>query len=223
VAPREVKEFIRLPNSFHNTIDPKRCFLSAERFARAAYSLSTKFTLDSDRPGAIDNAAFLPSIVGGPTEHIVVAASPMKGDMGYVDSYVVTASLSLELYLKTLAAVSGSATRGHDLHTLFSALPNEVQERACKSFLRLLRPQTVFADIAAKLREYDSAFVWELPAVLKMSADAFVTFRYAYDTKSTSFVGFREARIALRTEILRLRPDWADLETSDAGGEEPSE
>lgn len=210
-----------MPNSSHNKIDPKRCFLSAGRFARAAYSLSTKFTLDSDGSGAIDNAAFLPSIVGGPTEHIVVAASPMKGDMGYVDSYVVTASLSLELYLKTLAAVSGSATRGHALHTLFSALPSEVQERACKSFLRLLRPQTVFADIAAKLREYDSAFVWELPTVLKMSADAFVTFRYAYDTRLTSFVGFREARIALRTEILRLRPNWADLETLDSGSQGP--
>ncbi len=222
MALRSVKEPTQLPNSSPDAIDPKRCFLSAARFARAAYSLSAKFTLDSDGPGALDSAAFLPSIVRGPAEHIIVAASPMKGDMGYVDSYVVTASLSLELYLKALAVVSGRATRGHDLHRLFSELPKEVQERACKSFLQLLRPPEKFADIAAKLREYVPTFVWELPAVLKISADAFVSFRYAHDTRLTSFVGFREARIALRTEILRLRPDWADLETADAGGKEPA-
>lgn len=134
----------------------------------------------------------------------------------------MTASLLLELYLKALAAVFGGATHGHDLHRLFSALPSEVQTRACNSFLQLLKPPKAFADVAAKLREYDSSFVWELPAVLKLSADAFVTFRYAHDTRLTSFVGFREARIALRTEILRLRPEWADLETSDIRSEAPA-
>ena len=62
-----------MPNASANAIDPGRCFLSAAPFARAAYSLSTKFTFDPDGPGAFDMAAFLPNVIGGPSEHIVVA------------------------------------------------------------------------------------------------------------------------------------------------------
>jgi hypothetical protein len=204
-----------MPRTAGHDVDAKRCFVSAERFARAAYTLSAKFTLDADGPGALENARLLPSIAETPRGHFVFAAGRMQGDMGYVDGYVVMAALSLELYLKALAAVSGASIRGHELDRLFDALPWEVRKRANDLFLQQLRPPEVFEAIASKLREEILDFVWELPAVLSRSADAFVRFRYPHDTKWTSFVGFREARLALRAEILRIRPEWANL--GDAG------
>ena len=196
--------------------DLRRCFMEAERFAKAAYTLCTRFTGLPDGQGALDRALFLPSVVFDGLEHRCYYSRPPgrnpPDDMDYVGPYAMNGALAIELYLKSLLVLSlgpSAAKRIHQFDILYESLPLGTQRRLEGHFQAALLPKDQFDMVAVSIREIVADFHWELSYLLTQSSSAFVQFRYAHDLHWGWFAGFREARIAIRHEILHLDPTLA--------------
>jgi hypothetical protein len=110
---------------------------------------------------------------------------------------VVMEALAVELYLKCLSQIERSGYRhGHDLRLLFDDLSAESR-----------------ASIRRHYDEIQGTLDWEpvtLDEALDRSADAFIEFRYVYETKGqTVFYCAGVIATAAKLTITALHPDWA--------------
>lgn len=198
------------------TFNAQRCFLEADRFAKAAYTLASKFTGLSDHPDYQGKEPFLPIVLYDGKQHLVMGFSPDREgtphDMDYLGPYVVNGALAVELYLKCLCALSvgaASVRRVHKLNELYLQLSTSCRRRLSDRFEGVLVPADMYMNIAAQLRAHVNDFRWDIDYVLTNSASSFVEYRYAHDSRLGWFVGYREVRLAVRAEILSIDPSLA--------------
>ena len=120
----------------------------------------------------------------------------------YYTALVVNGAFSLELHLKYLhLLIEEKEKRGHDLFKLHQELCNWTQVNLESIFQVISKSQpSIKQCFDAINEELEGTQTWTLESVLKESARAFESWRYAYEekTKVTSFVGYGEAIFALR-------------------------
>jgi hypothetical protein len=105
-----------------------------------------------------------------------LATVPTKNGMSAVP-FVVNAAFALELYLKTMGHLFGSAQRGHDLLELFDALPPEGHE-----VLRQNLPKAKWQCGITNMEGFRK--------VLSDLRNAFIEWRYLHETDRTSEISF---------------------------------
>jgi hypothetical protein len=90
--------------------------------------------------------------------------------------FVVNGAFAIELYLKTLFHLAERSERGHELLKLYDALPDETRAHVVAVAQRLATPRIKVPDGAA------------FRAFLVPVNDAFVEWRYLYETGETEMV-----------------------------------
>ncbi len=117
---------------------------------------------------------------------------------------VMNASFALETYLKCLVALeSGVFLRGHDTLKLFRKLRSETQSALRAYHDNYISGKPEFE--AAKQK----GIKLDLDSLLKRGRNAFVDFRYAYESiPAGRDWGLGGLNHGLREEILKLRPEW---------------
>ena len=120
---------------------------------------------------------------------------PIKNSMSMVP-FVVNATFSIEIYLKTLHAISGNKVRGHSLAKLYHDLQDDVK--------------TTIQRAADDLRQYyDVEGNAEIISCIETLDKAFEQWRYAYEYEKLSYVGFQSTRFVyhvLHESCCRARP-----------------
>ena len=117
--------------------------------------------------------------------------------------FVVNATFALELYLKTLNLLYGRKVgRSHDLHRLYSALPDEAMQAVRREFSTSLPRPASITDI--------KAFQTEIERV----RHAFMEWRYLHERMQTGEVRFPELIYVLNVLHNTCRSD-AKLNTSN--------
>lgn len=137
-----------------------------------------------------------------------VGASILSGHMpNLMFPMVMCASFSLELYLKSLVLLeSGTAERGHNLETLFFKVSPASQDAIRKNYekKRLVQDAMFAASNVPPLPKADFDFV------LHASAEAFESFRYAYEGIVKDQTGWLAGPLGecVRERIIELHRDW---------------
>jgi len=112
-------------------------------------------------------------------------ATPIKNGMSLVP-FIVNASFSIELYLKTLHAIEGRSEKGHSLVKLYGKL-----EDGTKSIIK-----SSASDVS---KYYDQEEVGEFEKYIQNLDRAFEQWRYAYETKKLSYIGIQYTRFVYHT------------------------
>lgn len=135
---------------------------------------------------------------------------------------IIVSAFASELHLKTLEAMhfGGMVTQTHKLDVLYFGLPADIQRRLADGYMKLLRDT---GRLAFVLTTYGGPpEKYGLPEAIKRSGDAFVEFRYLFETPE-KFPAWTLANLADVAEavILEDRPDWVKLldEKAKATGE----
>jgi hypothetical protein len=117
---------------------------------------------------------------------------------------VTNASFALETYLKCLVALEGGVfLRGHDTWKLFRKLKRKTQTALCAYHENYIKGKPEFEAAKKKGIKVD------LDSLLKRGRNAFVDFRYAYETiPAGRDWGVGGLNQALREEILKIHPEW---------------
>jgi hypothetical protein len=117
---------------------------------------------------------------------------------------VMNASFALETYLKCLVALeSRQFLRGHDTWKLFRKLKSDTQVRLRAFHDNYIKGKPEFEAAKKKGIKVD------LDSLLKRGRNAFVDFRYAYETMPAGRDwGVGGLNQALQGEILKLHPEW---------------
>jgi hypothetical protein len=115
-------------------------------------------------------------------------------------------SFALEQALKCLLLLEkGAYPTEHHHRKLFDELSSESQQAIEISYNKLVaRPQSFIQQIKKHKPDFDES----LDTMLDECGDAFVQYRYVYESKSSSFYGVHEAFLATRERIIGIRPDW---------------
>lgn len=121
---------------------------------------------------------------------------PIKNSMSMVP-FVVNAAFSIEIYLKTVHAISGSKVRGHSLVKLYEGLGEDIK--------------TIILSAANDLRQYyDIEGGADFADCIETLDKAFEQWRYAYEYEKLSYVGFQATRFVyhvLHESCCRARPN----------------
>ena len=163
------------------------------------HSLATKKTRPFDVALAFQSAEAFDEVAR------VLHRAAMQGHRYILPIAIVTnASFALETYLKCLVALqSGLFLRGHDTWKLFRKLQSDTQKALRAYHENYIDGKPEFE--AAK----NKGIKVDLDSLLKRGRNAFVDFRYAYETiPAGRDWGVGGLNQALREEILKLHPEW---------------
>jgi len=120
-------------------------------------------------------------------------ATPRKGTN--IAPFIVNAAFSIELYLKALAQKHGVSLHGHELVTLYEALPNNA----------LHEIQSVLTRCAAKRSLGEEP---NFPAYIAGLNRAFIDWRYCYEKQKLGSIGIEPIIFVMEVlhESCRLPP-----------------
>jgi hypothetical protein len=136
-------------------------------------------------------------LVGGPVDDTTPVSQTVSGSRNDFCPQVVLEAFAIELYLKCILAIEGTAPpRRHDLwENLFVLLTPDNKRRLTHHYNEVLAGTT--------------APPLDIEEALKQSAKAFESFRYLYEHLDETLV-YSAAMVATaaRRLILELRPAW---------------
>lgn len=120
----------------------------------------------------------------------------------FMPPFVTNAAFALELYMKCMIVMQGGEVPAeHDLEYLFSNISRVTKAKLRKRFNTISIEQKIFEKP-------------DLDSLLKMSKDAFVFLRYAYEEdsgdKGTGF-GLWPLLVCIREFIFEAKPEWKTL------------
>ncbi len=125
-----------------------------------------------------------------------------KADNDFISPYIVNGAFSLELHLKLLAFLeSGSWSRKHRLDDLHGQLSSDSRKAIEASIEKDLAASKFLRTAIAVLKSNGVDLIWKAEELLKRSSDAYVNWRYAFDTTPGCFAGYTELQRALKALI----------------------
>ena len=143
--------------------------------------------------------------------HLTEALS-RTGNPGLSTAFIVNGALALELYMKCIFVLDSKKPplRTHDLVRIYDALCHEVRQHLNDSYRTVLNTNPAHRAMAIKIREMgirnpqleDPKIRTELEEV----ADAFVSWRYAWEGNLKGFAKFGELVRAMRATISYCDP-----------------
>jgi hypothetical protein len=112
-------------------------------------------------------------------------SGPPPHDGRTVSPFIVNSAFACELYLKALAQLHGKSLRGHELISLYAALPVAAKQAIANT-----------SPVAAQDRRLPSDT--KIKPVLTHLNDAFVTWRYVYERERTKAVEIEPTIFAMQ-------------------------
>jgi hypothetical protein len=120
----------------------------------------------------------------------------------FIAPYVVNGAFALELHLKLLGFLeSRTWSKKHALDELFDALSAESRAAIDAAVGESLSGSPFLRDALAILKAKGVLIDWNTRSLLKRSADAYVNWRYAFESTPGCFAGYSEIQNALEREI----------------------
>lgn len=127
----------------------------------------------------------------------------------HIGPIIVNKAFATELYLKCIYYIEkGRAPKkgGHDLGKLFRQLSNESRDTISGYFEALNSMDPLHLELKKHVPELDES----LEKILDAASHAFVSWRYNYEYKPTSFQSSSSVLTAMEICIFQYRPEWND-------------
>lgn len=200
----------------NSKFDLELAFISADRFAEAAYILICELAHIAKSSFHNNQYFETPSIYSDKNTKFILCyfignhqINPQK--MGLLNPFIVNASFSLELYLKCLIFIENSCfnNKTHRLDKLFEVISKENQIVVRTFFENIITNSQIPNNkkITDEFKKLDSKFNWDFKYLLEKNSDAFENWRYIHENKKTCFYAFGEFRFAFRETILKISPN----------------
>ena len=180
---------------------------NAERFHKTTLLLASRVTGLSYAIFLSERFVTLPVIVGdGQRLAMFYQGGKGEGDSDSITPYVVNAAFSLELNLKVLRYLETSAwPKGHELKELYRKLTKTSKDFLASTIEEVVARSKVHRQIEAAInRQMNIPFSWDVDSLIEQSSNAFVNWRYAFESHPGWFAGYNEIRNAVVGRIRQL-------------------
>lgn len=180
---------------------------NAERFHKTTLLLASRVTGLSYDSFVSEPVVTLPVIVGdGQRLGIFYPGAKRDGDTDSITPYVVNGAFSLELNLKVLRYLETSAwPQGHELKELYRKLTNTSQDFLASAIEKVVAQSQIHRKIEAAIKQImNIPFSWAIDSLIEHSSNAFVNWRYAFESYPGWFAGYNEIRNAIVGRMRQL-------------------
>lgn len=179
--------------------------IAAKRFHKAATVLASHamgIALDE----LVSNEYALPVVVrDAGVIYVFNLGKESTKDNDFIAPYVVNAAFSLELHLKVLCFLERRIlTKVHHLSDLYSELSADSRAYINKK-VEESRADGITPFVLAELAERGISLDWTAQTLLQRSSQAFIAWRYAFDTEAGCFAGYSELQSALEQRITDIK------------------
>lgn len=180
---------------------------NAERFHKTTLLLASRVT---GLPYAIflsGRFVTLPVIVGdGQRLAMFYQGGKGEGDSDSITPYVVNGAFSLELNLKVLRYLeTGAWPKGHDFKKLYRQLTQTSRDFLTSTIQEVVIRSEVHRQIEAAINQkMNIPFSWDVDSLIEHSSNAFVNWRYAFESRPGWFAGYNEIRNAVVGRIRQI-------------------
>lgn len=181
---------------------------NADRFHKTALLLASKITGLPAAEFFAGRVKVFPIIVGDGLNRLAIfyQGRQQDGDSDFITPYVVNAAFSLELYLKLLRHSETNAwPRGHMLKNLYQQLTQPSKDNISSYVVNLVSGSQPHNQIALAITQQENLpFSWDVESLIEHSSNAFVSWRYAFESHPGWFAGYNEIRNAIVNRIDQL-------------------
>ena len=180
---------------------------NAERFHKTTLLLASRVT---GLPYAIFSSGrfvTLPVIVGdGQRLAMFYQGGKGDGDSDAITPYVVNGAFSLELNLKVLRYLETSAwPKGHEFKKLYRQLTQTSKDFITSAIEEVVTRSKIHGQMEAAIkRQMNTPFSWDVDSLIEQSSNAFVNWRYAFESHPGWFAGYNEIRNAVVGRIRQI-------------------
>jgi hypothetical protein len=177
---------------------------SAHRFHQATTALAARaMGLDVER--VIRDGYSLPLVVQENGAIYVLNMGTQRQEYDFITPYVVNGAFSLELHLKLLGFLESKIwSKKHTLDELFETLSPESRVAINTAVGGSLSGSQFLRGALSLLKSKGVVIEWNTKNLLKRSADAYVNWRYAFESTPGCFAGYSEIQSAIAQQISKL-------------------